>query len=254
MAKAFVRDDTDVEVINLLEKLIFAKDGPRGRWHKEAEMFVDYLHTGRPFHPILTYGSKDASFGFSTLPLLTCPGAGECVAWCYSLKSWRYPESFFRQMQNFDLLRRAHHDREVSELFEDEIQNLPEEEHIRLYRDGDFQDANDVLFWIALAEQFQDRMFWGWTKAFDAVRQAFEIGSEIPRGFRLRLSGNGRVHPPGDLLLHKNIVGTFYAWSFDKAPLPMTEEEWNMKCPGKCKPCGFRCAFGDTKHIWTFIH
>ena len=29
-----------------------------------------------------------------------CPGAGSCVDWCYSLRAWRNPQAFFRQLQN----------------------------------------------------------------------------------------------------------------------------------------------------------
>ena len=34
--------------------------------------------------------SKLPFAAFSSLPGVTCPGAGDCLKWCYSFRSWRY--------------------------------------------------------------------------------------------------------------------------------------------------------------------
>jgi hypothetical protein len=46
-------------------------------------------------------GNKKLPFvAYSELPVVSCPGAGACIQWCYSLKAWRYPAAFVRQALN----------------------------------------------------------------------------------------------------------------------------------------------------------
>jgi hypothetical protein len=46
-------------------------------------------------------GNKKLPFvAYSELPVVSCPGAGACIQWCYSLKAWRYPDAFVRQALN----------------------------------------------------------------------------------------------------------------------------------------------------------
>src|SRR5262249_38268511 len=45
-----------------------------------------------PALPVFSKGNAKLPFwAFSALPIVTCPGAGECARWCYSLTSWRTP-------------------------------------------------------------------------------------------------------------------------------------------------------------------
>lgn len=54
-----------------------------------------------PFKVFKLKGNTKLPFAtFSTLPIVTCPGAGECADWCYSFTAWRYPAAFARQLQN----------------------------------------------------------------------------------------------------------------------------------------------------------
>ena len=42
-----------------------------------------------PYNVFKVGNSKLPFLNFSTLPGSTCPGAGECLNYCYSFKSWR---------------------------------------------------------------------------------------------------------------------------------------------------------------------
>ena len=65
-----------------------------------------------PFKVFKIGNSKLPFLNFSTLPIVTCIGAGICKKYCYSFKAWRYPASFLRQVQNtllmfeFDLIEK----------------------------------------------------------------------------------------------------------------------------------------------------
>ena len=74
-----------------------AKNGWMDNWIK----FEEFLYTGIPQFKIFTKGNGKLPFySFSSLPGVTCPGAGDCLKFCYSFRSWRYPAAFFRQIQN----------------------------------------------------------------------------------------------------------------------------------------------------------
>ena len=61
-----------------------------------------------PFSIFAETGNVKLPFvSFSTLPGFSCPGAGECLKFCYSYRAWRYPAGFLRQLQNTILLQTA---------------------------------------------------------------------------------------------------------------------------------------------------
>ena len=69
----------------------------------------------KPPFTIFAKGNQKLPFWtFSTLPGVTCPGAGDCLVnpedkskrgWCYSFSAWRYVTAYFRQLQNTLLIR-----------------------------------------------------------------------------------------------------------------------------------------------------
>lgn len=123
---------------------------------------------------------------FSTLPEHTCPGAGECLDWCYSFTSWRYPEPWARQVMNTLLLRFrpdvvAHH-----------FSLLGHGLILRLYVDGDFDSARTVEFWFGLLKGRPDIRAYGYSKSWDLL---WEWGrtNEYPANYRLNLSSGGKA-------------------------------------------------------------
>jgi len=74
--------------------------------------FAKLEHTFKTLDPnysvfSLNGNSKLPFVSFSSLPGVTCPGAGECLDFCYSFRAWRYPAAFMRQAQNAYLMRYA---------------------------------------------------------------------------------------------------------------------------------------------------
>ena len=64
--------------------------------------FLNWLkYGGKLPQAVFTIGNKKLPcLSFSTLPGVTCSGAGVCLDYCYSFKAWRQPGAFFRQVQN----------------------------------------------------------------------------------------------------------------------------------------------------------
>ena len=118
---------------------------------------------------------------FSTLPIVTCPGAGECKQYCYSLRAWRYPAAFIRQAQNTIALRFFR--RQVIEAFK----VLPQNVTFRLYVDGDFDSVQTVNFWFNLLRQRQDVETYGYSKSWTELLAV----PNWPKNYILNLSTGG---------------------------------------------------------------
>ena len=119
----------------------------RGTWAYFANKTLAYLDNKAPspFQIWNLKGNIKLPFAaFSALPQVTCGGAGDCLKWCYSFKSWRYPAPYFRQLVN-TLLMATPHGRQV---IATATAKLPQDIAIRLYVDGDFADVSQVAFWM----------------------------------------------------------------------------------------------------------
>ena len=80
-----------------------------------------------------------------------CPGAGECLTYCYSKKAHRYPAAWCRQAQNAILARsdtgRAPYYRCLDKALDQRKFN-DKKVTFRLFVDGDFHSTDAVLFWM----------------------------------------------------------------------------------------------------------
>ena len=132
-----------------------------------ALKFLNWLKYGGklPFS-VFTVGNVKLPFlSFSSLPGVTCPGADDCLNYCYSFKSWRYPSAFFRQVQNtilmsnFPLIEQALHETlylkngNLRANFKKLIYEHNNKLHLakidfRLYVDGDFSSIKDLKNWM----------------------------------------------------------------------------------------------------------
>jgi len=102
-----IETDGPGPVIKYLDKIIKQSGTNKGTWGFFANRFKSLLLNNRdvPFSIFASGGNSKLPFvSFSTIPGATCPGAGECLDFCYSFKAWRYPAAFFRQLQNFHLM------------------------------------------------------------------------------------------------------------------------------------------------------
>lgn len=137
----------------------------RGTWKKAFLDFATAIENGKlPSSIFAMKGNIKLPFvAFSTLPVVTCPGAGDCAEWCYSFRAWRYPAAFLRQCSNTLLLR--FNRRAIIDAF----QKLPQGITFRLYVDGDFSDASVLAFWMRLLGQRPDIRAYGYSKSWELL-------------------------------------------------------------------------------------
>lgn len=139
-----------------------------------------------PFPVFALNGNTKLPFAaFSTLPEFTCPGAGECLRWCYSFTAWRYPAAWCRQVQNTLLLKFA------KPAVARHFARLNEGTVVRLYVDGDFDSADTVAFWFDLLRGRPGLNAYGYSKSWDLLWEHART-NELPGNYRLNLSGGGR--------------------------------------------------------------
>jgi hypothetical protein len=146
-----------------IAKTIRGRGNKRGTWKYFFLRFAAAIDAGRLPHEIfaMTGNVKLPFVAFSTLPIVTCPGAGDCKGYCYSLRAWRYPAAFLRQCMNTLLLR--FNRRAIVEAFK----GLPAGITFRLYVDGDFDNGSTLLFWMNLLSQRQDIACYGYSKSWE---------------------------------------------------------------------------------------
>jgi hypothetical protein len=139
-----------------------------------------------PFPVFMVKGNSKLPFtAFSALPEFTCPGAGDCLRWCYSFTSWRYPAAWARQVQNTLLLMHARH------VVAHHFARLDHGAIVRLYVDGDFDSPGTVEFWFDLLKARPDIKAYGYSKSWDLLWEYAQT-DELPENYRLNLSSGGR--------------------------------------------------------------
>ena len=190
---------------------------------------------------------------FSTLPLYTCPGKGACAVWCYSLKAWRAPTAFIRQVQNYLLMK---YDRAA---IRREFLALPHGVFFRLYVDGDFADMGELAFWFGLLNSRPDIKCYGYSKSLHLFRQWAEQGLPFPKNYRLNLSGGGKFEPGNDIyeqcktlpvyrgeFMAVTVTGKYAEDQYSdaryhadvRAAVVETTGEKGVSCGGLCGQCG----------------
>lgn len=140
---------------------------------------------------IMKKGNSKLPFAaFSVLPVVTCPGAGECAQWCYSLKGLRYPAVFARLAQN-TLLMQSESGRQCIRQHMHKMG--PKVTTMRLYVDGDFASTREVAWWCETMAQFPGVSFYGYSKSFGQLI-AYDMGDgEWPSNYTLNIS-SGHKH------------------------------------------------------------
>ena len=180
------------------------------------EWLKDPVNKQPPF-TIFTEGSiKLPFFQWSTVPGLTCPGAGKCwdkrpeaikidkdgnpyrnisstphKAYCYSLSGWRQVYPYLRQLQNTILTRitdKSHIERDLMR-----VQKKNPKAVVRLFVDGDFDSLETLEFWMHTCRRFPDMKFYGYSKSWHLfVEYDKKHSGNWPENYVLNLS-NGTM-------------------------------------------------------------
>jgi hypothetical protein len=231
--------------------------GGKGTWRWYFRRLARCLRTRRAGFTIFQEGnSKLPFYSFSALPGVTCPGAGECLDYCYSFTAWRYPGAWSRQVQNTLFLR--HNRATIARAFH----ALPQGVVVRLYVDGDFDSARTVRFWFDLLGRRPDVRAYGYSKSWELI-WAYAQSSPVPANYLLNLSSGGREQGVsreqmralpfvrGDFLSvgvdyrpqgHKGNIGfdRYLDPQYHRAVRLAAEEKGlgkTFSCPGKCGEC-----------------
>lgn len=223
----------------------FQSPGWRDTFAKLARVFS----TGRPGFTVFAMGgnSKLPFVAFSTLPGVTCPGAGDCLQFCYSYRAWRYPAAFARQAQNAYLMR--FHRETIATEFRSIATSMPGGFDFRLYVDGDFSSVDDVGFWMETLRQNPAARAYGYSKSFS---QLLGYAGPWPQNYMLNIS-SGHNSGPGVLDMVRALPitrGEFRAVSIGRvvrssdhgtaavnSALRAAVPEKVFPCPGKCGSC-----------------
>jgi len=206
---------------------------------------------------------------FSALPQYTCPGAGECLQWCYSFKGWRYPAAFLRQLQNTLLLTKSAGRRIVAQ----KTNELPDDIDCRLYVDGDFATLAQVAFWMSLINSRSDLRVYGYSKSWRQLLEYDKIGGKWPENYCLNLSNGGNAESlRGDVARLPIVRGNFLTVDIDgKLAGKYDSKEYKTAvresaanagiqrpfvCPGRCGECtpkGHFCGRKETSGVDVVI-
>jgi len=136
--------------------------------------------------------SKLPFVAFSTLPGVTCPGAGECLNFCYSYAAWRHAPPFGRQAQNA-LLMRFNPLAVTLALRKISVKRWAVGGfHVRVNVDGDFATVDDVAFWADRAHELPHAQLYCYSKSFSEL---LAYDGEWPQNLVLNLS-SGHSHGP----------------------------------------------------------
>ena len=258
-----IQTGTNADTITLIDALIeFKTQERKPAWIREMGKLKNVILTGRAAYEIfkLDGNSKLPFAAFSSLPGVTCPGAGDCLQWCYSFKAWRYPAAFCRMVQNAWLL--IHNPQAITEGF----MALPKDMTLRLYVDGDFASGSDVSYWMERLRARPDIQAYGYSKSFKEILTYYREWPYLPKNYILNLSG-GHAHDIATVEKMKTLPitrGTFDAVSIGRKVKstdhgkPETNRAIRAQagkvfpCPGQCGSCtpkGHACGSDRFRNI-----
>jgi hypothetical protein len=178
-----------------LFELIASPDFQGKGWQTAFAKLASVLSTGEAAFSIFALGgnSKLPFVSFSTLPGVTCPGAGDCVKFCYSFRAWRYPSAFARMVQNTWMLR-FNSKAIAAALTAIAATRGADGFDFRLYVDGDFSSASDVGFWMGLLSTIPACRAYGYSKSF-AMLLAHDVIGQWPSNYQLNISSGHNASP-----------------------------------------------------------
>jgi len=261
----FVRAIDNCEKIKALLRACIASNPARlekrGTWEYYASRLLASIENDfktLAFSVFAKNGNKKLPFyAFSSLALADCPGKGDCARFCYSLRAWRYPAAFFRQLQNSLLMRYK------LDAIETHFNAIPKNKTLRLFVDGDFKDVETLRFFMDRCKARPDLQVYGYSKSWKEFLKLNSSGYSWPENYLTNASSGSRHEKTGiaNAFLALPVVrGDFRAvkvdkkWITERAYQDKTKEgsksyrrdvfeklKINYKkafaCPGSCGNC-----------------
>jgi hypothetical protein len=248
-----------MKLLDFVESLESTING-RNRWKKEElKPAFSVFVKGNGKLPFYSFSALAGAFeADADLALPFCIGAGACRKPCYSVKAWRYPAAFCRQLQN-SLLLASNTGRNV---IKRAFIALPGNVTVRPYVDGDFRTKLEVAFWMSLAHCRSDLALYGYSKSFAQLLAYDATGKGWPTNYVLNLS-SGHCHDSATVERIKQLPiyrGEFIALgkkgnlqhgskAYNAEARKLAKEEGHNKvfvCPGLCGECTAKThACGD---------
>ena len=150
---------------------------------------------------------KDGIVSFNLIPILHCPMAGACKAYCYATVGQqafkngvlRRARAFLATLQYDFVSRLANEVRRVA---------AKDVRAVRVHDSGDFYSWDYLLSWFAIARSNPGIQFYAYTKMIVFVQRAYKAGL-VPSNFRLIQSLGGVADSRIDLTLpHSRIFSS----------------------------------------------
>jgi hypothetical protein len=217
-----------------------------------------------PFSVFKVGNSKLPFLNFSTLPGETCPGAADCLEYCYSFKSWRYPAPFFSQCQNTLLMINNFStiETELKKIINTSKFKDMDKIDFRLYVDGDFSNYEEIINWMLLLEKLPKISAYGYSKSLNLFLELSDQGFKFPKNYILNLSNGGKYDS-----LHKFLINLhFVRGNFEGLPVKKGTKLSEIKktypnkkvflCPGDCGDCtsvGHACGNLDVFKNYSIV-
>lgn len=267
IAVSIVSDDKET-ILRTIDAALASPIFKGKGWQGNLTKLRSVVSSGIPAYSIFAMdgNGKLPFICFSSLPGVTCPGAGECLNFCYSFKAWRYPPAFMRQCQNAFLMR-FNRDA-ITDALSGIVAKMPDGFDMRLYVDGDFASVSDVTFWFDVLNQHPTIRAYGYSKSFDAI---LAYAGAWPTNYQLNISGGHNAD--ADTIARVKALpitrGEFIAVSIGRkiksndhgtpAVNRALRETFKIKaftCPGKCGSCtgkGHACGMPGLKGLPIII-
>ena len=176
----------------------------RGTWAESYNRLFNWFYgfDYKGLEVFASNGNNKLPFqSFSALPVITCPGLGDCLAFCYSFKAFRYPGAFMRQLVNTCRLMSVKGRQEITKAF----RAIPKNETVRLYVDGDIHNLMTLTYWFNLAKARQDLRIYGYSKSWEIFLDYQATGQDFPTNYILNLSGGSKYENPIFANIRKSI-------------------------------------------------
>lgn len=258
-----------LEVSRLIE--IELSQGDSGaHWNRDLTKLLAFINDGNPrFSIFAKNGNGKLPFlAFSSAPGKGfCIGAGDCLNWCYSFRSWRYPAAYCRQMQNSILLQTETGRKKMLSAL-DKFKPKSGQVDFRLYVDGDFTGIDDVSFWFNALKDRPWLSAYGYSKSWKTL---IDYNGPVPDNYRLNLSSGSKYSDSvkNKLKTRPFVRGEFKAVNIGRkikssdhgnrkhqAELRLKYGKKAFTCPGLCGSCtksGHACGSDRFKNIDIII-